>query len=143
MAKKKTAKKTARPKAVKRAVKRAPARAAKKTAKTPGEKTGEKTVKKVAKKVAKKKAASRSRAKANPARNVAVVVGGSDRSRLEKVASQLRRRGMTVDSVLAETGVITGTSSKKPSAFSNVEGVNAVEEIPSIQLPPPGSDTPQ
>ena len=86
---------------------------------------------------AKPRAATR---KASPARDVVVVVGGSDVSQIHKVASELESKGMKVDSVLESTGLITGTSAKRRSALGRVKGVKAVEEVPHIQLPPPGSD---
>jgi hypothetical protein len=119
----KTAKK--RKNAVQRAVKRAPARAATKTAR--------------AKTTARKKTGARPSA-AGRARNVVVMVGDQDLPAIHKVASQLRARGMKVDSILEATGMITGTYGKAPAALSRVKGVTGVEETAPIQLPPPESD---
>ena len=141
--------------AKKRAAKKAARKAAKKTARTTRKAAARPSVKRVASRVGKKAAAKRATKKARPhvkrtrpaarkptgpARNVAVVVGDADRSQIQKVASQLKSRGMKIDSVLHETGIITGTYGRKPASLSRVKGVTAVEETAPIQLPPPESD---
>jgi hypothetical protein len=132
----KTAKKAAR-RAVQRpaAKKAAPKRPAKAkaTAKTRTSAKARPGVKRAKPRTTRKPAAS-------PARDVVVVVGESDIPQIHKVATQLRSRGLKVDSILESTGMITGTTAKQPAALSRVKGVTAVEATPAIQLPPPGSD---
>ena len=54
------------------------------------------------------------------------------------VAATLRERGLQVDQVLEEIGVITGQlPAGRPLTVLRVDGVAAVEEARRVQLPPP------
>ena len=81
-------------------------------------------------------------ARARPAadsRPIAVVVKDSHLPRIKAVASQLRARGMKVDSVLDAIGQITGSYHQPLDTLRDVDGVSAVEEQPAMSVPPPDS----
>jgi hypothetical protein len=57
---------------------------------------------------------------------------------IEDVAARLRARGMQVEQVLEGLGIITGSaSSAVRNSLTAVEGVAAVDEQLTHQLPPP------
>jgi len=78
-------------------------------------------------------------AKPAAAWSISVVVKDSHLPRIEAVASQLRARGMKVDSVLDAVGQITGSYHEPLDTLRDVEGVSAVEEQPTMSVPPPDS----
>ena len=62
--------------------------------------------------------------------------------RTAEVAERLRERGVQVDQVLEQVGVITGSGDDaRLPEFHKVEGVEGVEAAGEFQLPPPGSPT--
>jgi hypothetical protein len=67
------------------------------------------------------------------------VVKDSHLPRIEAVASQLRARGMKVDAVLDAVGQITGSYRQPLDTLRDVEGISAVEEQPTMSVPPPDS----
>lgn len=69
---------------------------------------------------------------------VIVTVDDAHLADLAALAVTLRERGMQVDQVLAEIGVITGQlPTGRPLAVLQVDGVTAVEPAGRVQLPPP------
>jgi hypothetical protein len=69
---------------------------------------------------------------------VVVTVDDAHLADLGAVAAALRERGLQVDQVLAEVGVISGRlPAGRPLAALRVDGVAAVEEARRVQLPPP------
>jgi hypothetical protein len=70
-----------------------------------------------------------------------VTVDPSDIGRIKKVARELGRAGMSVDQVLATTGIITGSA---PDALrpllARIPGVTAVD-LDSVDTAPPDGDT--
>jgi hypothetical protein len=73
-------------------------------------------------------------------RCVTVTLSDSHITRIKSVATQLRARGMKVDSILEKTGQIVGSYSKPASTLKTVDGVLDAEEQPVFRVPPPGSD---
>jgi len=72
--------------------------------------------------------------------HVVVTVDDEHLSKIDGVASALRRRGMKVESVLKATGLITGTCAKPVRDLKKVRGVSSVETQTKFHLPPPDSD---
>ncbi|WNV73701.1 hypothetical protein [Geodermatophilus sp. DSM 44513] len=69
---------------------------------------------------------------------VIVTVDDAHLADLGAVAASLRERGMQVDQVLTEIGVISGRlPAGRPLAELRVTGVAAVEEARRVRLPPP------
>lgn len=69
---------------------------------------------------------------------VIVTVDDAHLADLVVLAATLRERGMQVDQVLAEIGVITGQlPAGRPLAVLQVDGVTAVEPVGRVRLPPP------
>lgn len=59
--------------------------------------------------------------------------------KIGEVAATLASRGVKVDSVMAATGIISGSSTHQASEWHEIPGILSVEEQPQFQLPPPGS----
>jgi hypothetical protein len=75
--------------------------------------------------------------------NMEVLVSVADdyMGRIHDVSKGLKTAGLKVDQVMEEIGTITGSASRsKLAALQRVEGVAAVEQSRSVQLPPPESD---
>ncbi|RBY82875.1 hypothetical protein DQ238_02355 [Geodermatophilus sp. TF02-6] len=69
---------------------------------------------------------------------VIVTVDDAHRTQVDTVAQELRERGLRVDQVLDEIGVISGRMpTGRPLAALQVDGVSSVEEAGRVQLPPP------
>ena len=69
---------------------------------------------------------------------VVVTVDDAHLADLDAVVASLRERGLQVDQVLAEIGVITGRLPTGQSlAVLHVDGVVGVEQARRVQLPPP------
>ena len=69
---------------------------------------------------------------------VVTLAPGSD---AERTASELRNRGLTVDNVMGEIGIISGAADDAAVArLREAAGVLDVSESGSVQLPPPDSD---
>lgn len=72
---------------------------------------------------------------------VSVVVDDVHAGALSRVAERLRASGMTVDAVLDEVGIITGSvGPQNLAAVQEVEGVASVTADHPVSLPPPDSD---
>ena len=72
---------------------------------------------------------------------VLVLVAQDYRARMSEVAEALRTRGMSVQSMLEETGTITGSiGAGGLESLRGLPGVEAVEPGGTFQLPPPDSD---
>ncbi len=73
-------------------------------------------------------------------RSVVITVAPDFSAAMEPVAEALRDRGMQVDQVLPEIGVISGRATDD-QALSDlyVRGVASVEEGTRFQIPPPES----
>jgi hypothetical protein len=70
-----------------------------------------------------------------------VLVSDKYLDRIPEVADRLRSAGMRVGRVLENTGTIEGSvDSAGRESFQSIEGVEAVEEQQTYQLPPPDSD---
>jgi hypothetical protein len=70
-----------------------------------------------------------------------VVVSEDYLDRVGEVADKLRSAGMRVGRVMDLTGTIEGSAdSAKEEQLRQIDGVEAVEEQRSYQLPPPESD---
>ena len=73
-------------------------------------------------------------------RSVVITVTPDYSTTMEPVAEALRERGMQVDQVLPEIGVISGRATDDQSLSDlYVGGVASVEEETRFQLPPPES----
>ncbi len=69
---------------------------------------------------------------------VIITVDDAHLADLGAVAASLRERGLQVEQVLQEIGVITGRlSAGRPLAVLRVDGVTGVEPARRVQLPPP------
>jgi hypothetical protein len=69
---------------------------------------------------------------------VIVTVDDAHLARVGAVAETLRGRGLQVEQVLDEVGVISGQlPAGRPLAALRVDGVAAVEEAGVVRLPPP------
>jgi hypothetical protein len=69
---------------------------------------------------------------------VIVTVDDAHLGQVGAVAETLRERGLQVDQVLGEVGVIAGQlPARRPLSVLQVDGVAAVEEARRVQLPPP------
>jgi len=80
-------------------------------------------------------------AKAKP-KSVIVNVDDQGRQDIQNVAAQLAAKGMTIEHVLANTGVITGTCpANKFNNLKSVAGIQHVGEDPIMTIPP--GDAPQ
>ena len=70
--------------------------------------------------------------------NLSVTVDDGHLPAIDKVAEELRARGMEVAQVLDGLGIITGSAPEESrSALTGVEGVASVDEELTYQLPPP------
>ena len=73
--------------------------------------------------------------------DVNVSVDNDHLDKIGEVAAELRSKGMQVDQVLSEVGVISGSvPDDRRQALETVSGVEAVEEASKFQIPPPESD---
>jgi hypothetical protein len=73
--------------------------------------------------------------------DVSVSVDNDYLDKIGEVAAELRSKGMQVEQVLGEIGVISGSvPDDRRQALETVSGVLAVEEAKRFQLPPPESD---
>lgn len=68
-------------------------------------------------------------------KNIVITVDDDYLSDIQKVAKQLRSRGMVVDDVLESIGIISGSGAA--ADLRSVPGVANVEEQTHFQLPPP------
>ena len=69
---------------------------------------------------------------------VVTLTPGSD---AQRTASELRNRGLTVDNVMDEIGIISGAADDAAIAsLRQAAGVLDVKESGEVQLPPPDSD---
>ena len=72
---------------------------------------------------------------------ITVTVGDENLARVDEVAAACRAAGMTVDEVLGNVGIITGSvPAACRTAVEEVPGVNAVEGEQQFQLPPPDAE---
>jgi hypothetical protein len=72
--------------------------------------------------------------------SVQVTVVVDEEHDVDAVVAALRERGMQVDRVLAEVGMVTGTSDADAvESLAAVDGVLSVDTAASVQLPPPES----
>ena len=70
-----------------------------------------------------------------------VTVTLADGADVGAVVDQLQRAGLTVDQVLGAIGVVTGSVAQQDRAtLAGLDGVLAVEDDLTFQLPPPDSD---
>jgi hypothetical protein len=70
-----------------------------------------------------------------------VTVTLTDGADVGAVVDQLQRAGLTVDQVLGAIGVVTGSVAQQDRAtLAGLDGVLAVEDDHTFQLPPPDSD---
>jgi hypothetical protein len=73
--------------------------------------------------------------------DVSVSVDNDHLDKIDEVAAELRSKGMQVDQVLSEVGVISGSvPDDLRQALETGSGVEGVEEAKSFQIPPPESD---
>ena len=73
--------------------------------------------------------------------DVSVSVDDDHLDKIGEVAAELRTKGMQVDQVLKEVGVISGSVPEDMrQALEAVSGVEAVEEAKNFQIPPSDSD---
>lgn len=70
-------------------------------------------------------------------RRISVVVDDAHVDSISAVADGLRARGMQVEQVLDQLGMISGTVADDYSMLWEVEGVGSVEPSTDVQLPPP------
>ena len=69
---------------------------------------------------------------------VTVTVDAAHLDDVEGLAERLRAEGLEVDQVLGDVGIITGSvPADKRSSLDEADGVAAVEEEATFQLPPP------
>ncbi len=72
---------------------------------------------------------------------VTVTVDDGHLNDVEGVAGQLRAAGVNVEQVLDAVGIITGSvPADRRSSISGIDGVAAVEDELTFQLPPPDAD---
>jgi hypothetical protein len=70
-----------------------------------------------------------------------VTVADAQLGELDLVAARLREAGMTIDQVLGELGIITGSATPACRAvLAGLPGVDAVEDDRRHRLPPPDAD---
>ncbi len=83
----------------------------------------------------------RSHSNKQPAKLFNVVVSDDYLDRIPEVAERLRSAGMRVGRIIPSIGTIEGVvDSTDEQELKGIEGVEAVEEQRSYQLPPPESD---
>ncbi len=71
---------------------------------------------------------------------VTVTVSDSYVDRIDEVAEALKDRGMQVRQVLRAIGIISGSAPvDRERSLQTVDGVEAVEQETTFQLPPPDS----
>ncbi len=70
-------------------------------------------------------------------RHVSVMVDDQHLGVIGTVAEALQARGMQVDQVLDQLGMITGSAPDDDAELWGVEGVASVEGGLDVQLPPP------
>jgi hypothetical protein len=70
-------------------------------------------------------------------KSIVVTVQDDHLPEIQKVARQLRSRGMHVSEVLESIGLISGSVAAAGADLSSVPGVAAVEEQTQFQVPPP------
>lgn len=73
-------------------------------------------------------------------RNVVVTVDDEHLAHIAQVAKQLREKGMTVTSLMASLGLISGSVSAGATDLRRVPGVVSVEDEPHFQLAPPEAE---
>lgn len=74
----------------------------------------------------------------DPGRNVDVTVTLIDGADVDAVVHRLREAGMAVDQALGAVGIVTGSvAGDRRAALQELDGVAAVEEAQTFQLPPP------
>ena len=72
---------------------------------------------------------------------IIVTVDDAFVGRIDQVAQNLRRAGMTIDQVLSATGAITGSiAAGKLGAVRRLPGVASVEPDSEFRIPPPESE---
>ena len=72
---------------------------------------------------------------------IIVSVDDSHVKNIKDVAKRLRARGLVVKEVMEQIGAITGSIERdKIKSLAKLNGVSAVEESQTYQLPPPDSD---
>ena len=71
--------------------------------------------------------------------NVSVTVDEEHLADLGRVVDALRERGMQVDAVLENLGMVTG-SAPDAEVLRQVEGVSAVDAVEERHVPPPEED---
>jgi hypothetical protein len=73
--------------------------------------------------------------------DVSVSVDDDHLDKIGEVAAELQSKGMRVDQVFSEVGVISGSvPDDRRQALETVSGVEAVEEARRFQIPPSESD---
>jgi hypothetical protein len=73
--------------------------------------------------------------------NVSVLVSDNSLHRISDVVKQVKSRGMRVDHVLENSGVLTGSvDSDDLARLNKVKGVSGVEQERSFHIAPPDSD---
>lgn len=74
-------------------------------------------------------------------KSIVVTVADSALKDIKGLAERLTQKGLSVDRVMAITGVITGTCDpKRMKGLEGIQGVASVEEELHVQLPDPDSD---
>ncbi len=70
-----------------------------------------------------------------------VTVTLADGADVGAVVDQLQRAGLSVDQVLDAIGIVTGSlADENRAAVAGIDGVLAVEDDHTFQLPPPDSE---
>ncbi len=73
--------------------------------------------------------------------NISISVKDAHLATIELVSQKLQAGGMTVEHVLQNIGIISGSiDSSLMNALSQIEGVKQVEQERTYQLAPPDSD---
>jgi hypothetical protein len=71
---------------------------------------------------------------------VTITVDDAHLTQIDRIATELRRKGMQIDQVLNAVGAITGSvSDDRRQDLRNVDGVESVADATTFQLPPPDS----
>jgi hypothetical protein len=73
--------------------------------------------------------------------NVSVLLSDDSLHRINDVVKQVKSKGMSVDRILPQSGVLTGSvEAQDLIGLNNVKGVSGVEQERSFQITPPDSD---
>jgi hypothetical protein len=71
---------------------------------------------------------------------IVVTIDDAHLDAIHQVAERLGERGMTVERILPITGVVSGTCGpERMEALRDVDGVSAIEDDATVQLPPHGA----